>query len=291
MARPSTPTARRSRRYSADRRGRGCPRARTPRPALAQPRQVQLGAPAVKVVEGGDVPVGMAIREPNGHVGADESGTAGYEHAHIARRLCLPAAIGGCRCRAGCSLDCSAVRSLPTRLEGPVLIEPTVHGDDRGFFLETFRRDQLGELGIVDDFVQDNHSRSRRGVVRGMHFQPRAWPSWSAARAGAILDVIVDIRAGSPHVRPVGGVRARRRRPPSALRPGRFRPRLLRAQRDRRRHLQDLGLLRPRSSSAASPSTIPRSGSTGRGDLGADRLRARRQRAAAGADRRASFPF
>jgi dTDP-4-dehydrorhamnose 3,5-epimerase len=89
------------------------------------------------------------------------------------------------------------MRSLPTRLSGPRLIEPVVHGDERGFFLETYRRDALGELGIADDFVQDNHSRSRHGIVRGMHFQPGMAKLVRCGR-GAIFDVVVDIRPGSP---------------------------------------------------------------------------------------------
>ena len=88
------------------------------------------------------------------------------------------------------------MRRLETRLDGPVLIEPAVHGDARGFFVETYRRRELAELGIHDEFVQDNHSRSRRGVLRGMHFQPGQAKLVRCAR-GAILDVIVDIRAGS----------------------------------------------------------------------------------------------
>jgi dTDP-4-dehydrorhamnose 3,5-epimerase len=86
---------------------------------------------------------------------------------------------------------------LPTKLTGPVLLAPVVHGDDRGFFLESYRRDALPELGVADDFVQDNHSRSRRRIVRGMHYQPGQAKLVRCAR-GAILDVIVDIRRGSP---------------------------------------------------------------------------------------------
>ena len=86
---------------------------------------------------------------------------------------------------------------LPTRLSGPVLLKPVVHGDDRGFFLETYRRNSLAELGIADEFVQDNHSRSRRGVVRGMHFQPGMAKLVRCAR-GMIYDVLVDLRRGSP---------------------------------------------------------------------------------------------
>jgi dTDP-4-dehydrorhamnose 3,5-epimerase len=89
-----------------------------------------------------------------------------------------------------------AVRRLETTLEGPVLLEPTVHGDARGFFLETFRANTLAELGVDDDFVQDNHSRSAHGVLRGMHFQPGMGKLVRCAR-GRILDVLVDIRPGS----------------------------------------------------------------------------------------------
>ena len=89
------------------------------------------------------------------------------------------------------------MQTLPTRLQGPVLLAPTVHGDERGFFVETFRAAALSDLGIEDAFVQDNHSRSRRGVVRGMHFQPGQAKLVRCAR-GAILDVLVDIRRGSP---------------------------------------------------------------------------------------------
>jgi dTDP-4-dehydrorhamnose 3,5-epimerase len=89
------------------------------------------------------------------------------------------------------------MRSLPTKLTGPIFLAPTVHGDERGFFLESYRRSALAELGVEDAFVQDNHSRSRGGVVRGMHFQPGQAKLVRCVR-GAILDVIVDIRPGSP---------------------------------------------------------------------------------------------
>jgi dTDP-4-dehydrorhamnose 3,5-epimerase len=72
-----------------------------------------------------------------------------------------------------------------------------VHRDERGFFAETYRRSVLAELGIEDDFVQDNHSRSRQGIVRGMHYQPGMAKLVRCAR-GRILDVVVDIRRGSP---------------------------------------------------------------------------------------------
>jgi dTDP-4-dehydrorhamnose 3,5-epimerase len=89
------------------------------------------------------------------------------------------------------------MRALPTRLSGPVLIESDVYGDDRGFFHETYRRTAFADLGIEDEFVQDNHSRSRHGIIRGMHFQPGMAKLVRCAR-GAILDVLVDIRGGSP---------------------------------------------------------------------------------------------
>jgi dTDP-4-dehydrorhamnose 3,5-epimerase len=89
------------------------------------------------------------------------------------------------------------MQTLSNKLHGPVLMAPVVHGDDRGFFLESYRENQLRELGIETAFVQDNHSRSRQGIVRGMHFQPGQAKLVRCAR-GAILDVIVDIRPGSP---------------------------------------------------------------------------------------------
>src|SRR5579872_4187018 len=88
---------------------------------------------------------------------------------------------------------------LQTTLDGPVLIAPRVFGDERGFFCETYRRIVYAEFGIAEEMVQDNHSRSRRGVVRGMHFQIGA----GAAKLvrcgrGEIFDVLVDVRRGSP---------------------------------------------------------------------------------------------
>ena len=78
-----------------------------------------------------------------------------------------------------------------------VLVEASVHGVARGFFQETYRKQAFAELGVHDDFVQDNHSRSGRGVLRGMHFQPGQAKLVRCPR-GAILDVVVDIRPGSP---------------------------------------------------------------------------------------------
>jgi dTDP-4-dehydrorhamnose 3,5-epimerase len=91
------------------------------------------------------------------------------------------------------------MRRLETRLDGPILIEPNVIGDERGFFCETYRRSTFGELGISEEMVQDNHSRSSRGVVRGMHFQIGSGAAKLVrCSSGAILDVLVDIRRGSP---------------------------------------------------------------------------------------------
>jgi dTDP-4-dehydrorhamnose 3,5-epimerase len=78
-----------------------------------------------------------------------------------------------------------------------VLVQPDLHGDARGFFQETYRKAAFGHLGVHDEFVQDNHSRSGRGVLRGMHFQPGQVKLIRCAR-GAIFDAIVDIRPGSP---------------------------------------------------------------------------------------------
>jgi dTDP-4-dehydrorhamnose 3,5-epimerase len=91
------------------------------------------------------------------------------------------------------------VRHLPTELGGPLLLEPERHGDERGFFAETYRASALAELGVEDHFVQDNHSRSSRGVVRGMHFSVGEGQAKLVRCArGSILDVVVDLRRGSP---------------------------------------------------------------------------------------------
>ena len=89
------------------------------------------------------------------------------------------------------------MQKLLTKLDGPLLLAPVVHGDERGFFLEAYRRSVLAELGVDEPLVQDNHSRSRRGIVRGMHFQPGQAKLVRCVR-GEIFDAIVDIRRGSP---------------------------------------------------------------------------------------------
>ena len=91
------------------------------------------------------------------------------------------------------------MKRLPTRLDGLVLLAPDIHGDDRGFFMETFREDVWAEHGVVGPFVQDNHSRSRRGTLRGIHFQtsPGQGKLVRCAR-GRVFDVVVDLRRDSP---------------------------------------------------------------------------------------------
>jgi dTDP-4-dehydrorhamnose 3,5-epimerase len=92
------------------------------------------------------------------------------------------------------------MQTIPTRIPGPRLIEPSVFGDGRGFFVETYRRGAHAELGIppVEEFVQDNHSRSRFGVVRGLHFQIGDGVAKLVRCArGRIFDVVVDLRHGS----------------------------------------------------------------------------------------------
>ena len=88
---------------------------------------------------------------------------------------------------------------LETRLEGPVLVRPVIHGDHRGFFHESYRREVYAELGIPEEFVQDNHSRSGHGVLRGMHFQVGdGMAKLVRCARGAMVDVVVDLRRGSP---------------------------------------------------------------------------------------------
>src|ERR687896_2616253 len=96
---------------------------------------------------------------------------------------------------------------LPTRLDGPVLLAPAMHGDERGFFMETYRADEWARHGVPTTFVQDNHSRSRRGTLRGIHFQtsPGQGKLVRVAR-GRVFDVVVDLRRASPTLREGEGV-------------------------------------------------------------------------------------
>ena len=86
-----------------------------------------------------------------------------------------------------------------TELAGVLVIEPAVYGDSRGFFLETFNQKRYAEAGLDRQFAQDNHSRSGRGVLRGLHYQlNRPQGKLVMAIKGEIFDVAVDIRRGSP---------------------------------------------------------------------------------------------
>ena len=89
---------------------------------------------------------------------------------------------------------------IETALPGVLLLEPKVFGDARGFFMESWNRKTLAGLGLDVDFVQDNHSRSAKGVLRGIHYQMNE-PQGKLVRAvsGAVFDVAVDLRKSSPH--------------------------------------------------------------------------------------------
>jgi dTDP-4-dehydrorhamnose 3,5-epimerase len=91
------------------------------------------------------------------------------------------------------------MKVIETSLPGVLVLEPNLHGDRRGFFLETYREDMLQEAGINERFVQDNHSRSTRGILRGLHYQ-LTQPQGKLVRVarGAVFDVAVDVRSGSP---------------------------------------------------------------------------------------------
>jgi dTDP-4-dehydrorhamnose 3,5-epimerase len=88
---------------------------------------------------------------------------------------------------------------IPTALEGLLIIEPRVFGDARGFFMETWNAAAFASAGLDLTFVQDNHSRSQKGVLRGLHFQ-NPGPQGKLVRVtrGAVFDVAVDLRASSP---------------------------------------------------------------------------------------------
>lgn len=93
------------------------------------------------------------------------------------------------------------MKFIRTKIPDVVICEPSVHGDTRGYFVETFRQDKLEKfLGFKIDFCQDNESKSSRGVLRGLHYQlaPAAQTKLVRVIAGRVLDVAVDIRKGSP---------------------------------------------------------------------------------------------
>lgn len=86
------------------------------------------------------------------------------------------------------------------KLDGLVLIKPRIFKDDRGFFIESYKKREFAQAGIPEDFVQDNHSKSSKGVLRGLHYQRKGAAQGKLVRciSGAMLDVGVDIRRGSP---------------------------------------------------------------------------------------------
>jgi len=91
------------------------------------------------------------------------------------------------------------VELIETAIEGVFIIEPKVHGDERGFFLESWNARSFAKLGLDLDFVQDNHSRSSRGVLRGMHYQqPNPQGKLVRVVSGAVFDAVVDMRKSSP---------------------------------------------------------------------------------------------
>ncbi len=96
---------------------------------------------------------------------------------------------------------------IETALPGVIILEPKVHGDHRGFFLESYRKNSFAEAGIEYDFVQDNHSRSQYGVLRGLHFQINK-PQGKLVRVttGSVYDVAVDINPDSPTYGQYAGV-------------------------------------------------------------------------------------
>ena len=92
------------------------------------------------------------------------------------------------------------MKAIPTAIADVLILEPSVFGDSRGFFLESFNRKAFGAItGLDVDFVQDNHSRSARGILRGLHYQIRR-PQGKLVRVvrGAVFDVSVDLRRSSP---------------------------------------------------------------------------------------------
>jgi len=86
-----------------------------------------------------------------------------------------------------------------TKIEDVILVEPKVFGDNRGFFMESYKKSEFEQNGILDDFVQDNHSKSTKGVLRGLHYQlnPKAQAKLVRCTNGSIFDVAVDIRKDS----------------------------------------------------------------------------------------------
>lgn len=93
----------------------------------------------------------------------------------------------------------SKFKRVETGIKDLIVIEPTVFGDNRGFFMESYSKKDFSEIGIDIEFVQDNHSKSKKGVLRGLHFQTKhVQGKLVRVTAGAVLDVAVDLRKDSP---------------------------------------------------------------------------------------------
>lgn len=116
------------------------------------------------------------------------------------------------------------VHMTPVDFPGVYIIQPDSFSDDRGFFTETYHRAQLKEQGLDITFVQDNHSRSKHGVVRGFHYQDAATPQVRLVRCtvGEVYDVIVDLTVGSPTFGKYFGVRLSAENRKQLLIPGPF---------------------------------------------------------------------
>ena len=93
----------------------------------------------------------------------------------------------------------SQIKVTQTPIEGLCVVEPTIHGDSRGYFVETYNAQDMRQVGLDLLFVQDNQSRSKKGVLRGLHFQ-KQFPQGKLVRviSGEVFDVAVDLRRGSP---------------------------------------------------------------------------------------------
>ena len=138
-------------------------------------------------------------------------------------------------------------------IAGPLLLTPAVYADERGWFSESWNRRRFAEaLGLAEadapEFVQDNHSRSVQGVLRGLHFQREPHPQGKLVRCtlGEVFDVAVDLRQGSPTLGQWVGVRLSAGNRQPALGAGGLRPRLPDAERRGRGAVQDRRLLEPR---------------------------------------------
>jgi dTDP-4-dehydrorhamnose 3,5-epimerase len=103
------------------------------------------------------------------------------------------------QCGREASLKAKIMKVIQTEIPGVLVIEPKVLGDERGFFIETFQVPRYASRGLARPFLQDNLSRSRRGILRGLHLQnPRSQGKLVSVLRGRVLDVVVDVRLGSP---------------------------------------------------------------------------------------------